>query len=317
MHRTARATAVMAASTLAGVLASGTAAAQQVPADMVNVEVRPDILETVSRQLPESRAVGAEFLNESYYPSLRLDAASHLAISYVNEGAGYRNAVGYFTYQDNAFDGYSFGDIDSNGSGNITFREMQSVGAVSDIGVLFNNFSGSGSGGQLNTGDTMVIGGGTFAQDGDSWTMTGDKVFEAGTNVGFFLVANGWNGSSVNSVDNNADNATYWSMDFLNPENSADATVDDVSRDTRHLAMLNVSDANQVVVGFEDLNRNTGDNDFNDAVFIVRSDPATALQNSNIPKVSAAPAPALGAGVGGLAMAGLVGLAAFRRRKTG
>lgn len=313
MKRITRTKATMAVSTLAGLVASGAAAAQEVPADLVNVQVRQDILETVSRQLPESQAVGAEFLNESYYPSLRLDAASHLAVTYVNEGAGYRNAVGYFTYQDNAFDGYSFGDIDSNGSGNITFNEMQSVGAVDEMGVLFNNFSGAGSGGQLNTGDTMVIGGGTFALDGDSWTMTGDKIFDAGTNVGFFLVANGWNG---NGVDNNADNNTYWSMDFLNPENSANATVDDISRDTRHLAMLNISDADQVVVGFEDLNRNSGDNDFNDAVFIVRSDPAGALQDSNIPKVSAAPAPALGAGLSGLAIAGFAGFAAFRRWKT-
>lgn len=307
---------MIAATTLSGLLAAASANAQQVPEDMTSIAVSQDILDTVARQLPERQAVGAAFLNESYYPSLRLDAASHMAVSFVSEGAGYRNAVGYFTYQDNAFDGYSFGDFDTNGSGNISFKEMQSVGAVDDIGVLFSNFSGAGSGGLLQTGDTVVIGGGTIAQDGDGWAMTGDTVFDAGTNVGFFLVANGWNGSGVNGVDNLADNATYWSMDFLNPENTADATVADVSRETRHLAMLNVTDANQVLVGFEDLNRATGDNDFNDAVFIVRSDPAEALQNSNIPKVSAAPVPGLGAGAGGLALAGLVGVVALRRRKS-
>jgi hypothetical protein len=301
---------------VAGFAAATTASAQQVPDGMTNIGVRQDILETVSRQLPESRAVGAEFLNESYYPSLRLDDASHLAVTFVSEGAGYRNAVGYFTYQDNAFNGYSFEDIDSNGSGNINFREMQSAGAVDDMGVLFNNFSGAGAGGVLQAGDTTVIGGGSIALNGDSWTMTGDKVFDAGTNVGFFLVANGWNGRNVNGVDNYKDNPTYWSMDFLNPENTDDATIDDISRETRHLAMLNVSDANQVLVGFEDLNRRSGDNDFNDAVFIVRSDPAEALQNSNIPKVSAAPAPALGAGMGGIAMAAFVGFGAVRRRKS-
>ncbi|MDF1730777.1 MAG: DUF4114 domain-containing protein [Minwuia sp.] len=306
----------IAASTVAGFFAATSAQAQQVPEDMTNIGVRQDILDTVSRQLPESQAVGAEFLNEAYYPSLRLDDASHLAVTFVSEGAGYRNSVGYFTYQDNAFDGLTFGDIDSNGSGNIGFAEMQSSGAVDDIGVLFSNFSGAGSGGLLQAGDTTVIGGGSIDLTDDSWTMTGDKVFDAGTNVGFFLIANGWNGSGVNGVDNLRDNPTYWSMDFLNPENDADATVDDVSRDTRHLAMLNVADANQVVVGFEDLNRLSGDNDFNDAVFIVRSDPADALQNSNIPKVSAAPVPALGAGVGGLAMAIFVGFGAVRRGKS-
>ncbi|WP_281016431.1 DUF4114 domain-containing protein [Minwuia sp. IMCC3077] len=331
----------IAASAVAGLFAATSAQAQQVPEDMTNIGVGQDILETVSRQLPESQAVGAEFLNEAYYPSLRLDDASHLAVTFVSEGAGYRNSVGYFTYQDNAFDGLTFGDIDINGSGNIGFAEMQSSGAVDDMGVLFSNFSGAGSGGLLQAGDTTVIGGGSINLTDDSWTMTGDKIFEAGTNVGFFLIANGWNGSGVNGVDNLQDhpsfangkkgngkgvsgkgvnsledNPTYWSMDFLNPENDADATVDDVSRNTRHLAMLNVVDANQVVVGFEDLNRLSGDNDFNDAVFIVRSDPADALQNSNIPKVSAAPVPALGAGVGGLAMAIIVGFGAVRRGKS-
>lgn len=302
--------------TAAGVFAAATASAQQAPKDLTNIGVRQDILETVARQLPESRAVGAEFLNESYFPSLRLDDASHLAVTFVSEGAGYRNSVGYFTYQDNSFDGYSFGDFDSNSSGNISFREMQSSGAVDEIGVLFNNFSGAGTGGVLQAGDTTVIGGGGISLTGDNWTMTGDEVFDAGTNVGFFLVANGWNGRRVNGVDNNRDNPTYWSMDFLNPENSPDATVDDISRDTRHLAMLNVSDANQVLVGFEDLDRRSGDNDFNDAVFIVRSDPAEALQNSNIPKVSAAPTPAFGAGIGGMAMAAFVGFGAVRRRRS-
>ncbi|WP_416900148.1 MAG: DUF4114 domain-containing protein [Minwuia sp.] len=298
--------------------AAGQAFAQEVPENLTNIGVDRTILDTVDRQLPEAEAVGAEFLNESYYPSLRLDAASHLSVTFVSEGAGYRNAVGYFTYQDGAFDNYSFSDFDMNGSGNISYSEMAGSGAVDEIGVLFGNFSAAGSGGSLTAGDTTVIGGGGISLNGDgSWLMDGGTVFDAGTNVGFFLIANGWNGSGVNGVDNLADNATYWSMDFLNPENDPDATIEDVSRDTRHLAMLNVSDANQIVVGFEDLNRATGDNDFNDAVFIVRSDPAEALQNSNIPKVSAAPAPGLGAGAGGLILAGGLLAAARRRRKSG
>ena len=109
----------MTAATFAGILAATGVNAQQVPDDLTNIGVDRTILDTVARQLPESEAVGAEFLNEAYYPSLRLDADSHLAVTFVSEGAGYRNAVGYFTYQDNAFDGYQFSDFDANGSGNI------------------------------------------------------------------------------------------------------------------------------------------------------------------------------------------------------
>ncbi len=279
------------------------------------VPVDQTILDTVSRQLPEARAVGAEFLSESYFPSLTLSANSQISTTFVSEGAGYRNSVGYFVYDDGAFDGLTFGDIDTNGSGRIGPSEIGSLSGVSAMDLMFPNFSASGSGGSLNTGDTVVFGGGSIdAISSTEWTMSNGAVFEAGSNVGFFLSANAWNGSGVNGWDNNADPNTYWSLDFLNPENAADATVDDVSRNTRHIAMLNVSDANQIVVGFEDLNRATGDNDFNDAVFIVRSDPVEALNDSPIPKISAAPLPHLNA----LAVIGLVAaVGAARRRRTG
>ena len=294
----------------AGVLAAPAVAAAQESFDYVPVD--QSLIETIDRQLPEAQAVGADFLNETYFPGLTLSADSQLSATFVNEGAGYRNSVGYFAYQDGAFDGMSFGDIDTDSSGRISTSEIGALSGVTDMGMMFDNFSAQGSGGSLVAGDTTVFGGGSIeATSMSEWTMSGGSVFEAGTNVGFFLSANAWNGRSVNGWDNYSDPNTYWTIDFLNPENSADATIDDVSRETRHVAMLNVIDANQVIVGFEDLNRATGDNDFNDAIFIVRSDPVDAIADSNVPQIYSAPAPALNV----LSVAGLLGAAAVMRRR--
>lgn len=290
---------------LGGLMVSGTVEAarrDELPDPLSNIHVDKAILETVERQLPERQAIGAAFLDEAYQPTLTLDDPSQLAVTFVSEGAGYRNAVGYFTYEDGTFDDLTFGDIDRNRSGNITARELERIEGVEEIDILFANNSAVGSGGRLTTGDTMVIGGGTIAGGADGWSISDGTVFDAGTNVGFFLAANAWDGRKVTGFDTGQDIATYYSLDFLNPENGADATVEDVSRSTRHVAMLNVSDAHQVLMGFEDLNRNTGDNDFNDAVLIIRSDPYEALDNSPIPTVSAAPLPPIGQGAAGLAM---------------
>lgn len=296
---------------------SGTAFAQtsDVPDNITNITIDQAVMETIDRQLPEAQAVGAEFLDEAYSPNLRINQQAQVGISFITEGAGYRNSVGYFTYTDNAFDGLTFGAIDTDGSGNISAREIESLAGVGTVDIIFGNASGgggwAGSGGSLQTGDTAVLGGGTVSQTADGITMSGGTVFEAGTNVGFFLAANAWNGSGVNGWDNGQDPATYWTLDFLNPENDATAEFSDVSRSTRHVAMLGIAETEQVIMGFEDLNRNSGDNDFNDAVFIVHSDPLGSLAGSTIPTVSAAPSPGVTLGLMMVMLAG-AGLS-FRR----
>ena len=66
-------------------------------------------------------------------------------------------------------------------------------------------------------------------------------------------------------------------MTFLNPENNANATLGNADEDARHVAMMTTSAENEVILGFEDLVRPGGDNDFNDAVFRIRTDPVSAL----------------------------------------
>ena len=90
--------------------------------------------------------------------------------------------------------------------------------------------------------------------------------FPAGTSIGFFLAANGFANST--GVKTKAV-PYYYSLSGLNPES------DPVLR--QHNVLLRDPSTSQVVLGFEDLSRLTGDNDFNDAVFSIKVTPETAL----------------------------------------
>ncbi|RED43786.1 uncharacterized protein DUF4114 [Aestuariispira insulae] len=302
-------------------LGSGQASATDpVPDSLQNVEVEGYMIDTVERALPEQRQVGAEFLDPQYDPNISFTADSQVAVTFISEGAGYRNTLGYFSYDAGAFDGLTFGDIDLNGSGSISARELEGISGINEVGIVFGNASGSGgfagSGGTLNTGDTWVIGDGSFSLTDDSWTMEGGTVFEQDTQLGFFVAANAWTGDEIKGWDNNQEVNTYWSLDFLNPENAASATLDDVSDVSRHVAMLNVEGENQILMGFEDLLRPYGDNDFNDAVFLVRTNPEDGFDTSNLPTVSPAPSPGLGLiGTSFLVGAGFLATTRTRRRK--
>lgn len=285
----------------------------EVPASVENHAVSPNLLQTITDALPEERGqIDQNFLNQAYDPNISLGLDSQLSITFIDEGAGYRNSLGYFSYTNDSFSGLSFGDIDTDNSGRISTSEIGSVGGVS-ASMVFPNSSKLGSGGLLNQGDTYVFGGGSFAFTEDSWEITDGTVFDAGTNVGFFLAANAWNDyGSVGTVDGwdgtAGDPNTYYSLDFLNPENDSGATIDTVDYNTRHVALAFESeDRNTLIMGFEDLHRLYGsDDDFNDAVFLVRSDPTGAMADTNI-EVYSAPAPLAGGGLLSLALLLFVG----------
>lgn len=287
---------------------------------LVNITPNADLLNEISLALPESQDVNQEFLNPNYDPNITLQDDAHVAVTFLDEGAGYRNALGYFTYSDTAFDGLTFGDIDTNSSGHIGISELRSLSGV-NAGMVFNNASKSGAGGNLLAGDTVTLTGADIVNvDGDQFDMTGGARFDSGTNVGFFLLQNAWNGSQVRGWDTTSpDPLAMYSIDYLNPENSSTATMDNSHTYGRHVAMMNsVSGDNEVILGFEDLVRPYGDNDFNDAVFLVRTDPVRSLF-ANVPtteeviSMQAAPGPALAQGLPGLIALGF-GMFAFRRK---
>jgi Pyruvate/2-oxoacid:ferredoxin oxidoreductase gamma subunit len=270
---------------------------------LVNIELASGLINEVQTALPESMDVNQEFLNPSYNPNIHLQQEAHLAITFLDEGAGYRNSLGYFTYANNAFDGYTFSDIDTDNTGHIGINELNALSGV-DANMVFNNVSEVGGGGSLIAGDTVVLGGAQISNiQGTEFDMIGGETFAEGTNIGFFLVQNGWDGAEVKDWDYEKTNQlAFYSIDFLNPENSADATINNTDENSRHVAMMSLDSAeNEIILGFEDLVRPYGDNDFNDAVFRVRTDPVSALfaqvpTTTEVISMQAAPLPSIGAG---------------------
>ena len=270
---------------------------------LVNIDLTPGLVSEVQSALPESMDVNQEFLNPSYNPNIKLQNDAHIAVTFLDEGAGYRNSLGFITYSDNAFDGYSFGDIDSDNTGYIGINELTALNNV-DAGMIFNNVSEAGGGGSLLAGDTVVLGGAEITNiQGTEFEMLGGETFAEGTNVGFFLMQNGWDGSEVKGWDyEKSGQLAFYSVDFLNPENNAYATLNNTDENARHVAMMSLASAeNEIILGFEDLVRPYGDNDFNDAVFRIRTDPVSALfaevpTTEEVISMQAAPLPAIGAG---------------------
>lgn len=286
-------------------------AAEDATDTLVNIQLNQDLLNEVTLALPERQNVNQDFLQWKYNPNIILQEDAHVAVTFLDEGAGYRNSLGFFTFESTTFEDLNFGDIDLDSSGHIGISELQNVSGVT-TGMVFNNASESGGGGSLFAGDTVTLTGADIINvQGDQFDMSGGQRFDAGTNVGFFLIQNAWDGSQVRGWDyTTSDPITLFSVDFLNPENNNSATIGNVDDYSRHVAMMNSdSGNNEVILGFEDLVRPMGDNDFNDAVFLVRTDPVESLfakvpTTNQVISLQAAPGPSLGSGLASLLLLG-------------
>lgn len=314
-------------SALAALLSSGFVtsahAADDATDTLVNIDLPTGLVQEVQNALPESTDVNQEFLNTDYDPNITFQSDAHVGITFIDEGAGYKNSLGYFTFADDTFDNLNFGDIDSNSNGYVAIKELTSISGIT-AEMIFNNVSETGGGGSLNAGDTVVLGDASIINvNGTEFDMSGGATFAEGTNMGFFVLQNAWSGKKVNSWDNNQNTLAMYTVDFLNPENSASATLGNADENARHVAMMNsLSADNDIIIGFEDLVRPYGDNDFNDAVFRIRTDPVDAMYafvptTQTVINMQAAPAPAMGKSMSGMALMAFGMMVMYRRRKPG
>jgi len=121
--------------------------------------------ELISNALPESFPVpdyNPHYISSGYDTDLILNEQADVFVTFVAEGAGYRNVLGFYTYDVN--------------------NPPTTAPATSDITIVFPNVSALGSGGGLQMGDKVNIG-----------------TFPAGTGIGWILIANGWQGGAVGS----------------------------------------------------------------------------------------------------------------------
>lgn len=224
---------------------------------------------------PEQSAVGTSFLSPTFDPNLLVTAAAKVRVTFLWEGAGYKNTFGYFTY------------TTSGGAIQIVDRQLVFPNAS------FADPNKGWGGGQLATGDTVTLRDAAGAE----------RVFEPGTRIGFFVVANGWSNGlgwwnaanpAVPSLSPAANNGVatgvFTTLDELNPENALGRS--DVAR---HAAMVRVAGtpgfldgSDYLAIGMEDQRRSGGsDNDFNDVLFLLQSTPETSILQTSLPQVSA------------------------------
>lgn len=133
-----------------------------------------------------------------------------------------------------------------------TSTPPQSVSDIAEITIAFPNVSYQNSGGGLKSGNKVHLG-----------------RFESGTSIGFVLFANGWNGDITTGI------RQVYSHEYLNPE--TDPTLQ------AHNVLLWDATNELFLLGFEDLNRMEGsDDDFNDAIFYLTSNPVEAISIENV-----------------------------------
>ncbi len=214
---------------------------QGVPLDMVNTSISQNLLDNISASFPEGYPVpdyNPQYIADSIETNVILTELADVWVTFVGEGAGYKNVLGFYTYD--------------------ALNPPTSPPADEDVTIIFPNVSAAGSGGGLIVGDKMYLG-----------------QFPANTGFGWVLIANGWNGNQVTYG-----NWILYSNPYFNPEGSPELQKHNI----------NLYDDNELVVvfGFEDIRRDFSscDQDFNDALFLVTSNPYNAMQTGNFNPIS-------------------------------
>lgn len=121
--------------------------------------VSQELLDIINASLPPGQSVptyNPGYLADSLVTNVNLIGDADLWVTFVNEGASYCNAIGFYSYP--------------------TLTPPSRVEDVGDFNIIFPNVSSVGSGGQLVTGDKVQLG-----------------HFTAGTSIGWFLIPDGWN----------------------------------------------------------------------------------------------------------------------------
>lgn len=123
------------------------------------------LINTCNASLPEGAPVPSanpHYLATGNSTDLNLSDYADVWITFMHEGAGYRNSLGYYVYNTNS-----------------------PPATVSDIDTIFHifpNVSFNGSGGGLATGNKVHLG-----------------TFSPGKSIGWVLFQNAWNGNGVNT----------------------------------------------------------------------------------------------------------------------
>jgi len=196
----------------------------------------------ISSALPESRdirLVNPDYITDDDGANITLIEEGELFVTFLHEGAGYKNSIGYFTY---------------TGDHPTSRDEIQEIILLPN--TSYNHHGGSENG--LYSGNRINLG-----------------TFPVGTKIGFVVSADGWDGShGVRHLQSS--NRNFYTIKSFNAEN------DDIL--SAHTVMLHDDETDNVILGFEDINRTYGncDQDFNDVVLMLDSNPSSAIDYSQL-----------------------------------
>lgn len=132
---------------------------------MPNATIDAQFLSSVNASLPESKAVPKyhpAYLKNTVRTTLNIQDQSDVWITFVAEGAGYQNTLGFYTYQ--------------------TGNPPKTTSDIDSIKIILPNASINGTTGPLIPGNRVKIG-----------------RFQKGTTIGFVLIANGFQNGKVTS----------------------------------------------------------------------------------------------------------------------
>ncbi|WP_103071575.1 DUF6923 family protein [Aquimarina sediminis] len=125
--------------------------------------VTQETLDLINNALPEGYPVpdfNPHYISSGYDTDVEVLEQVDIWVTFVGEGAGYKNTLGFYTYDLN--------------------NPSPSIPAPEDITIVFPNVSAVGSGGGLQIGDKVKIG-----------------TFSANTGIGWVLLANAWSDGCV------------------------------------------------------------------------------------------------------------------------
>lgn len=219
-------------------------------------EITEELLLDLKSALPERNTVNTTIFED--YPTLDSGAPTDFTISsstdlhatFIDEGAGYKNAFGYYFYT--IIDGVKH--LLSNGDDNIN----SNLGYYNPT-IVFPNTSKKNKGVSSSKG--------TLAH-GSKRKLLGNnanKQFE-NINVGFFVVSNGWNSDNVGVKYNNK-RIIHSTKDFNHNYVFGSNNVDE--NGCQSIIFNNGS--SEFILCFEDIERPSGDGDFNDLIIKIES----------------------------------------------
>ncbi len=212
-----------------------------------NDNISSELLQKINASLPERQPVPQhhpEFIDNNAQVNVRLIADAKLWVTFVHEAAGWKNVLGYYTYPTN--------------------NPPQSAEDIENLIILFPNSSYKNSGGGLYSGNKVQL------KYWNEETNEFSETFPEGTTVGWFINANGWNGSVTEG------NYRHYSNSEFNVEQNQELQ--------KHNVLLRDVENQLLILGFEDIRRDAGscDQDFNDAVFYVKGEPFGAIDLEDV-----------------------------------